>query len=387
MDREQFGPQAPGRLVAVTDAPADARHAFVPDPLPPAWPWPVRLWPLLVEARTALAALDGVGRHLPNAAILLRPIQLREAQLSSQLEGTVTDPRQQALFQADPSYPGSDTDPANAFREVFNYGVAVGLRLRGSREQPLSLLAVRQLHQVLMDGVRGQDQRPGEFRTVQNRIGRPARFVPVPPAHLAEVLADFESYLGGRSDDGFDPLVRAFLAHYQFEAIHPFRDGNGRVGRLLLALTIADWCALSGQWLYLSAYFERHKQAYMDLLLAVSTEAAWEAWLEFCLRGVVEESRDTERRCERLLALHRDFHARVAASKGASVRLAALVDRLFEQPAVTVTWVRDHFAVTHPTARADLARLELLGVLQRLEGQSQITYYCRRLYEVTYDDA
>lgn len=383
MDPREFAADMPGRLVDVPGGPPAASVAFVPAPLPPAWKWPERLWPLLLDARTALASLDGTGKHLPNPEILLRPIQLREAQLSSQLEGTVTDPQQQALFQADPSYPTSDHDPKNAFREVFNYGTALRLRLDGRDETPLSLRLIRELHGVLMDGVRGSDRNPGRFRTVQNQIGRPARFVPPPPLHLVEVLDDFEKYLRAGSGE-HDPLVRAFLAHYQFEAIHPFVDGNGRVGRLLLALSIAEWCGLANQWLYMSAYFEHHKQDYMDLLKDVSTQAAWEPWIAFCLQGVSIQARDTEQRCERLLALHRDFHGRL---KGGSVRLASLVDKLFENPVVTVTGVKDMFSVTHPTARADLRRLESMGIVEPLAGLGQITYYCAQIYRITYEDS
>ncbi|MGH9351900.1 MAG: Fic family protein, partial [Terriglobia bacterium] len=227
-----------GKLVEVPNESADARISFVPFPLPPKWKWPESLWKHLLEARTSLASLDGTGKHLPNPTILIRPLQAREARLSSRLEGTITDPQQQVLFEADPRYPTSASDPANAFREVWNYRRALQLRLDGETDLPLSLRLLKQLHGKLMDGVRGLDPRPGEFRTIQNQIDSPARFVPPPPGQMQEVLGDFELYLHNTSD-GFDPLVRSFLAHYQFETIHPFRDGNGRVGRLLLALTIA----------------------------------------------------------------------------------------------------------------------------------------------------
>jgi len=297
------------------------------------------------------------------------------------LEGTITDPQQQVLFQADPRYPTSERDPNNAFREVFNYRRALRLRLDGENDLPLSLRLIRELHAVLMDGVRGSDQRPGEFRTIQNQIGWPARFVPPPPEHLDETLNAFEQYL--HSADSFDPLVRAFLAHYQFETIHPFRDGNGRVGRLLLSLMIAEWCNLSSQWLYMSAYFEKRKREYMDLLLGVSTHGAWEAWIRFCLEGVAAQSIDTEKRCDRLLALHRDFHARL---KGGSVRLSGLVDRLFYSPVISVKQYKSMFSVTYPTARSDLKKLEALGIVQQLEKMDLITYYCTPIYRITYED-
>lgn len=377
----EFSSNAPGRLVPVGIGGPDAKFAFVPDPLPPPWVWPERLWSLLLKARTALASLDGTGKHLPNPELLLMPLQNREAQLSSKLEGTITDPQQQVLFQADPRYPISETDPANAYREVFNYRRALRLRLDGTNDLPLSLRLIRELHEVLMDGVRGSSQQPGEFRTTQNQIGRPARFVPPPPQHLKETLHSFEHYL--HEPDGYDPLVRAFLAHYQFETIHPFSDGNGRVGRLLLALTIADWCHLSSQWLYMSAFFEKRKQEYMDLLLRVSTHGDWESWIEFCLTGVVDQATDAEKRCDKLLDLHRDFHKRL--QKG-SVRLSGIVDGLFESPAITVLHIKDKFAITYPTARSDLKKLEALGIVAELHGLERISYYCPQIYAVTYGD-
>jgi len=376
MDIAEFSEARTGILVPLHNGRADVAHAFVPNPLPPDWVWPAGLWPLLLEAHKRLASLDGIGKHLPNPEILIRPIQQREAQLSSQLEGTFTDPQKQALFQADPRYPTSVSDPLNAYREVFNYGRALRMRRTGSL--PLSKRLIREMHEVLMDGVRGYQERPGEFRAIQNQIGHPARFVPPPPEYLEAALDGYEIYLN--TPDQFDPLVRAFLAHYQFEAIHPFRDGNGRVGRLLLAVTIAEWCELSSQWLYMSAFFERRKREYMDLLLGVSTHGAWERWISFCLEGVITQAADTERRCERLLDLHRDFHQRL---KGGSVRLAAIVDRLFENPIVTVLGAKSALKVTYPTARADLKRLEELGILQPLDGLPTITYYCAPIYDIT----
>ena len=381
MDPNEFTPFATGKLVAIPNGPPDVRFAFVPDPLPPKWEWPGDLWKPLLEARKCLSSLDGTGKHLPNPEILLQPLQGREAQLSSQLEGTITDPQQQVLFQADPRYPTSKSDPNNAFREVFNYRRALRLRLDGENDLPLSLRLIRELHTVLMDGVRGSDQTPGEFRKIQNQIGWPARFVPPPPEQLDETLNAFENHL--HSESSFDPLVRAFLAHYQFETIHPFRDGNGRVGRLLLSLTIAEWCSLSSQWLYMSAFFEKRKREYMDLLLGVSTHGAWEPWIHFCLEGVVAQSIDTEKRCDKLLALHRDFHGRL---KGGSVRLSKLVDRLFSSPVITVNQYKSEFDVTYPTARSDLKKLEVHGIVTQLEKMDIITYYCLPIYRITYED-
>lgn len=381
MDIGDFSSQKAGRLVEVTNGPPDVRIAFVPDPLPPLWQWPQSMWNLLLDARCALAKLDGVGRHLPNPEILLQPLQHREANLSSKLEGTITDPQQQVLFEANPRYPTSAQDPNNAFREVFNYRRALRSTLDKKDELPLSLRLIRQLHSVLMDGVRGADQTPGEFRKIQNQIGRPARFVPPPPEFLSEVLNSFENYI--HSNDQFDPLVRAFLAHYQFEAIHPFRDGNGRVGRLLLSFMITEWCNLSSQWLYMSAFFEKNKDAYMDLLLGVSTKGNWESWVRFCLEGVVAQSIDTEKRCDKLLMLHKDFHSRL---KVGSVRLSKLVDKLFWRPVITVVQYQREFEVSYPTARADLKKLARFDIVEDLEYPDLLTYYCPEIYKVTFGE-
>jgi Fic family protein len=197
---------------------------------------------------------------------------------------------------------------------------------------------------------------------------------------MLEALNHFESYL--HNFEQFDPLVSAFLAHYQFETIHPFGDGNGRVGRLLLSLTIAEWCGLSSQWLYMSAFFEKRKDDYMDLLLGVSTQGRWEEWIEFCLEGVVSQATDTEARCDKLLALYRDFHKRL--QKG-SVRLSGIVDGLFENPVVSVLTIKDKFKVTHPTAHSDLKKLQALGIVQEIVSQV-ITFYCPQVYAVTYED-
>ncbi len=228
-----------------------------------------------------------------------------------------------------------------------------------------------------MTGVRGSDKNPGEFRKYQNQIGRPARYVPPPAPELLALLDNLERSL--HADWELDPLVKAFVIHYQFEAIHPFMDGNGRVGRLLLAICIAEWFALENQWLYMSAYFDDNKDEYLDHLLTVSTSADWTGWIEFCLRGVVVQAIDTQRRCDALLKLHRKFHSQLAKTKG-SVRLSAVVDQLFVSPVLTAATIQKAHEVTYPTARADLTKLEELGIVRRLRNAAQISYYCPAIF-------
>lgn len=382
MNTSQFGPSKTGKIIPISGVP-ELTHAFIPNPFPPKWKWQDRLWPLLRDARVALASLDGIGKYLPNPTLVLRPLQNREAQCSSSLEGTITDPQQQALFQIDPKYPTSKEDPANAFREVFNYGRALKLRLETKEELPLSLRLIIELQGVLMDGVRGDEQDPGNFRRTQNQIGHPARYVPPPANHLSALLDNLEKYL--HEDTSYDPLVNAFLVHYQFEAIHPFRDGNGRVGRLLLSILIAEWCNLSSQWLYMSAYFDRNRDRYLDHLFNISSEGKWENWIEFCLEGTVIQAKDAEKRCTQFLDLNREFLSKIETI-GGSLRLATMIDDLFEHPVVTITKLADKHNVTYNTAKSDVEKLESAGILQELSGTSQKTHFCPRIFDITYKD-
>jgi len=383
MDINSFQPNAPGRIIPITGIPS-ATHAFLPDPLPPQWEFPSRLYPLLVKARTALAELDGTGSHLPDPNILLRPLQNREAQKSSSLEGTYTEPEQQLLFQLSPQEPNSANDPINAYKEVSNYGQALRLRMESPDRLPLSLRLIRDLHRTLLQGVRGSDRNPGEFRRLPNQVGRPARYIPPPPDRLPECLDSFEKYL--HTPTQYDPLVNAFLTHYQFEAIHPFMDGNGRVGRLLLAITIMEWCELSSQWLYMSAYFDANKDAYIDLLLRISTRSAWEEWIEFCLEGVLAQSSDALDRCRRLLTLRDEYDERILSTKG-SARLQAIAHGLFIHPLVNPSSLARKLNVSYPTARADIDRLVKAGILTALPNTSPMTFYAPRVFKITFSDS
>lgn len=383
MDPKRFTESMLGRLVRI-DAPRPD-HAFIPEPLNPSWGLSQDLWRLLVNARAALAKLDGVGQHMPNHQLLLRPLQGREALRSSSLEGTYATPEELLAYQIDPREPSSRDDPVNSWREVLNYNKALDLGTKLLQEGlPLSLRLIRQVHEQLLSGVRGENRTPGEFRCRQVQIGVEARFVPPPPQEMQICLNDFERYLHTESE--IDPLIRAFMAHYQFETIHPFLDGNGRVGRLLLSLTIYEWLKLGNPWLYMSAFFERHKDEYIDILFRVSTHGDWTRWLSFCLTGVVEQCTDAIGRFERLVKLRDDYHQRVATTGGA-VRLNQLVDGLFEAPAVTVPQVAKRFEVTYPTAKSDITRLVRLGILR--EGPEMMypkTFFAPAILDTAYRD-
>ena len=383
MDIQQFTEDKPGRLIPVSGI-RDADHAFLPDMLPPRWEWPAALWPALLRAHQELARLDGIGRHLPDPNLILRPLESREAQRSSQLEGTYATPQQLMLFEVDPVAPESATDPANSVREVVNYGRAlrVGLEMIDAGV-PFSKLLIRELHRSLLDGVRGSDSNPGAFRQRQVQIGRPPRFVPPPPLYVSELLDNFEQT--ARHDERrYDPLVDAFVMHYQFEAIHPFEDGNGRVGRLLLALMITRWCGLSNQWLYMSEYFDSRKDEYLDRLFRVSARNDWGGWIGFCLEGVVEQSVNTEQRCNRLLQLLASFRERINALRG-SVRLHNIVDQLFVVPVVQTSSLAARHRVIYHTARSDIEKLMSIGILRELPEAPQKTYFAPEIVAIIYD--
>jgi len=279
VDVRRFVRSAPGELVKIADD-----HAFVPAPLPPKWRFPARLWPPLGDAKQEIGKLEGIGRTLPNPAILLRPLEDREAIKSSRLEGTYVSARELLLFEMEPGEARTEQERRNEWKEVFNYRKA--LHLGTTSNLPLSLRLIRDIHRTLLTGVRGRDRAPGRFRRIQVAIGSTRRFVPPPANQLKDCLHPFEKYLH-HGETVYDPLVDCFLVHYQFETIHPFIDGNGRVGRLLLAIMLQQRCGLSKPWLYLSDYFERHRDEYVERLFNVSAKADWNGWIEFCLRGAV----------------------------------------------------------------------------------------------------
>jgi Fic family protein len=340
------------------------------------------LWPLLAEAKQRLGILEGIGRTVPNPGILLRPVQDREAIKSSRLEGTYVTATELLVFEMEPKMSASADDPANNQREVLNYRRALQHGIESNL--PLSLRLIRELHKTLLTGVRGRDRTPGEFRRTQVAIGTDHRFIPPPPEQLSECLDPFEKYLHSSKRE-HDPLVDCFLVHYQFETIHPFNDGNGRVGRLLLALMLKQRCELSKPWLYMSEYFEKNREEYIERLFNVSAAGDWNSWVEFCLRGVVSQAKQTVERCERIRAI-RDAFATKMHNVGGSVRLAKIVEDVFQSPFLRIADLAKRLEVTYPTAKADVERLVRAGILQPLSGISPKTYYAPEVFGVAYEE-
>ncbi len=370
MNPDDFRTSTSGRVIRVGQG-ESAYWAFVPNPLPPPLTFDTALIRWLSEADRALGELAGLGRALPNPHLLISPFIRREAVLSSRIEGTQADLADLYAFEAGQlALPGFKPASAEAdVREVANYVRALEYGLQRLSTLPVSLRLIREVHAHLMEGVRGEQATPGEFRRTQNWIGTPgctlneATYVPPPVEEMHAALDAFEKYL--HTEDALPPLVRLALVHYQFEAIHPFVDGNGRIGRLLLSLLLVHWNLLPLPLLYLSAFFEKHRQAYYDLLLAVSARSAWHEWIEFFLRGVAEQARDAVLRMKQLQDLRAEWHERLAKTRASALQLR-LADRLFESPVITIPQARDYLKITYRSAQKNVEKLVAAKILHPL---------------------
>jgi len=339
--------------------------AFVPHPLPPPLSSSWDLGHAISAAAQALGHLSGIGSTLRNPHLLIKPFLRKEAVLSSRIEGTQASLSDLFFFEAagQPDRDGSDV------REVSNYVRALETGLHRITELPISKRLLRELHEVLMAGVRGGDAMPGEFRRSQNWIGKPdarlqdAIFVPPPVPEMENALDAYERFLNDAPTYPF--LVWLAVAHYQFEAIHPFRDGNGRIGRLLLVLLLCHHGFLSEPLLYLSAYFERHRAEYYERLLRVSQHGEWEEWIRFFLRAVEEQSKDAVSRATRLHELRDDFGRRVKSPRTSALLLTTL-DELFKVPAISIPQLARTLHVTYPSAQKIVGKLLDENVLQEV---------------------
>ena len=336
-------------------------RAFVPPPLPP----DISLAPALVRrlsaADRALGELAGLGRGLPNPELFSRALVRREAVLSSRIEGTVASLSDVAMFEAErPGAPDGDV------REVFNYMAALDHVLDPDRRLPLSLPLLREAHEILLSGVRGEYATPGDFRRSQNWIGPPgsvidtATFVPPPPEILWDCLDALEKYLHANGD--LPPVLAIAAVHYQIEAIHPFIDGNGRIGRLLAMMLLVEWGLLPGPLLELSAYIEPRRDRYYDSLLRVSTEGDWAGWFEFFLEVVEEQARDSLARAVRLDEVRTALRRQVATARSSGL-LPLLVDELFRTPVISINTAKRVLGVTHRAATLNLEKLVAAGIL------------------------
>ncbi len=371
MDIALFQNSPSGRLVRTVNG----YWAFVPNPLPPKLEWDDALVSLTSKAGLALGTLSGLGETLPNPHLLIYPFIRKEAVLSSRIEGTRSSLSELLLFEA------TRAEKQRDVREVQNYVRALEYGLKRLNELPLSLRLIRELHAILMEGVRGERASPGEFRKSQNWIGPPgctlndATFVPPPVTEMQEALDHLEKFL--HADTTLPPLIELALIHYQFEIIHPFLDGNGRIGRLLITLFLCQRGILNKPLLYLSAFFERHRQEYYQHLLDVSQRGAWREWLMFFLQAVVEQSGDAVGRARRLLDLHRNYH-QTSLEKRLPPTAGQLVELIFMRPVLNPKVVQEHLKVTYPGAQKAINALVEQGILTEITGGKRNKAYAAK---------
>jgi Fic family protein len=363
--------QPSGKLVRTSVGPGTSR-AFVPAPLPPDLEWDDQLVSQVSASDRALGQLAALGHVVPNPRLLMASFKRREAVLSSRIEGTRTDVDDLYLFEvAAGSREGSDA------QEVVNYLEALDYGIERIGSLPLSRRLLCEMHRILMKGVRGGSRKPGAFRRTQNWIGtvgsaiEDARYVPPPPAEMNDALDSFEAYLNRPSP--LPPLVRLAIVHYQFEAIHPFEDGNGRIGRLLVTLMLCMDGLLPGPLLYISDSLERRRAVYYDHLLAVSTASSWKQWISFFLQAVTESALDGRIRAVKLIDLHRSLREKYVNER--STLPLQLLDILFLSPAITMTSLSTQLNVTAKTAQRLINRFVEHGILREVTGHARNRVY------------
>lgn len=347
--------------------------AFVPNPLPPRFEWNIDLVNALSRADYILGKLSREGSKLPNPHLLTRPFIAKEAVLSSRIEGT-----QATLGEILANEVGAyvDRNPDDV-HEVQNYIVALEYGLERLKELPLSLRLLKEIHEKLMEGAKGSHATPGEFRRTQNWIGTPgctlttAKYVPPPPDELMGSLGEFEAFLHDRT---LPLLIHIALCHYQFEAIHPFLDGNGRVGRLLISLLLIEREMLVSPILYLSAFFEATRDEYYKQLYNVSAKGTWDEWLAYFLNGVAVQSADVLSRAERINQLIQSWSLKVAG--GSSQTLQEIVRYLAVNPFLAVKSISEQFNIAFTTAGRAVQKLEALGIIMQTTDKKRDRVYC-----------
>jgi len=355
-------------------------QAYMPNDLPPEPALDMtELYSLLDRANTALGRLDGMGMVLPDPSLFLYMYVRKEAVLSSQIEGTQYSLSDHLLYEKEQA-PGAPMDDVT---EVSNYVAAMHHGLERLKSFPLSLRLIREIHAKLMAGARGNNKMPGEFRTSQNWLGgtRPgnARFVPPPPERLMEKLDAFEKFL---HDDRIKlpVLIKAALAHVQFETIHPFLDGNGRLGRLLITFILCVEGVLKQPLLYLSLYFKTNRQAYYDYLQSVRETGDWEAWVEFFLTGVIDTANQATEAVQAILRLFEQDRLKLETDGKPTAAVLTIHSYFQTNPISNTTKIKQASGLSLPTILRSLNRLEKYGVIEEITGKERHKIFVYREY-------
>jgi Fic family protein len=376
LNRATFQDSPAGRLVPTLQG----QWGFVPHALPPELDAGA-IQNGLVAATQALGELNGVLRTIADPYLLIQPLQAREALTSSSMEGTFTTV--DALLLAEAGFAGEQAQNDDT-REVYNYSIALRKAVSSLKEVPLSLRTIRGAHQDLLRGVtraRGANVRAGEWKEHQNWIGaaaiEAARFVPTPPSETMACLHQLELYLHRSDRDRTPALIDAALMHYQFETIHPFADGNGRVGRILIPVMLYERAALSHPALFLSRALEIRKNEYIDRMFEVSRGGDWTGWINFFMNIVAQTCRDTIATADKLLSM-RERYRKELQGAGRSALLLSIVDRLFAHPVFSIPQLAGHLNVTYPPAQKHLNTLLRLGIVEEIPGSSYPKYFAAR---------
>ena len=371
MDPREFANSSAGRCVKTLTG----YWAFVPNPLPPDISYDKSLIRLLSEADRLLGELSGTGRVLANPYLLIAPYVRREAVSSSRIEGTQASLNDLFFFEASELEKPKVPD----VREVKNYVQAMEYGIDRLEELPISIRLIGEIRRVLMEDVRGDHATPGEIRRSQNWVGPPgcslqeATFVPPPVEEMKIALSDWEKYLHSQPDS--PPLIQCALMHYQFEAIHPFLDGNGRVGRLLITFFLWERGLLTQPLLYLSAFFDRFRDEYYSRLLAVSKYGDWKGWIEFFLRGVVNQAKDAISDAEKIIELHAEYRLRLEATKKIPESAYRLIEEIFIGPVLSITGLSKKWNMPFNSVKTGVLRLVNIGILREATGRRRNKLY------------
>lgn len=355
-------------------------YTYIPKDLPPTPPLVMdKLFPLLEKANVALGRLDGIRRIIPDPDLFIFMFARKEAVLSSQIEGTQSSLSDLLLHEADEQSLVKSDD----IIEVKNYNLAMEFGLNRLKEFPLSLRLLREIHEILMNDVRGSDKRPGEFRTSQNWIGgsRPgnAVYVPPPPEEVIKLMGKLELFI---HDDkvNLPILVKAALAHVQFETIHPFLDGNGRLGRLLITFMLCNDELLDNPLLYLSLFFKQNRQQYYDLLQSVRETGNWEEWIEFFLKGVVETATQASETAQAILTLFQMDKQKIEMYPSTSQTLIRIHRYFQKTPISNSTELMKALEISRPTILKNIEILEELKVIREITGKKRHKVYAYANY-------
>lgn len=349
--------------------------AFIPYPLPPGINFDKSLISLLSEADRLLGELSGTGRLLANPYLLIAPYMRREAVSSSRIEGTQASLNDLFFFEASERAKPEIPD----VREVRNYVQAMEHGIKRLKDLPISIRLIGEIHRVLMEDVRGHHATPGEIRRSQNWVGPPgctiqdATYVPPPVKEMKNALGEWEKYLHSAPDA--PPLIQCALMHYQFEAIHPFLDGNGRVGRLLITFFLWEKGLLTQPLLYLSAFFDKFRDEYYTRLLNVSKYGDWRAWIEFFLRGVAYQAVDAISDAKKIIELHAEYRRRLESTKKIPESAYRLVEEMFITPVFSITALSKKWDIPFNSVKTGISRLVAIGILREATGKRRNKLY------------